>query len=161
MVFSDSNDSASQAEIQRKIRHQLTRMLAKREHSQKECLDKLSQKGFEEHDIWDVLSQFVAKDIQSDARFTFHFIRNAIYKGQGWFRIKQSLQAHTLDTACINDALQELTPNWFDLAYAAKEKRFGREVETDFQAKQKQMRFLQYRGFSLEEIDHAVHHRCE
>jgi regulatory protein len=146
----------SAAETQRAIRYQLTHMLSRREHSQKECVDKLLQKGFEETQVWDVLSQFVAKQIQSDARFTFHHIRHAMNKGQGWMRIQQSLQVHGLSNHLIEEALAELQPDWFALAHSVKVKRFGPSIEQDFALKQKQMRFLQYRGFRHEEIDHAV-----
>jgi regulatory protein len=150
--------SEADAETQRAIRYQLTHMLSRREHSQQECVDKLLQKGFDETVIWDVLSQFVAKQIQSDARFAYHHIRHAMHKGQGWMRIQQSLQAHRLASHLIEEALTELQPDWYTLAHQVKVKRFGESIEQDFALKQKQMRFLQYRGFRHEEIDHAVNY---
>ncbi|MBE1286994.1 MAG: regulatory protein RecX [Alteromonadaceae bacterium] len=141
-----------------KIRHQITHMLSRREHSQKECVDKLLQKGFAEDEIWNVLSQFVAKDLQSDARFVYHFIRHSMHKGQGWFRIKQGIKAHHIEPSMVDEALAELEPDWFELAYQVKVKRFGEAIAQDSKEQQKQMRFLQYRGFSMEEIQHATHY---
>ncbi len=139
-----------------KIRHHITHMLSRREHSQKECLDKLLLKGFAEDEIWEVLNQFVVKDIQSDARFVYHFIRHSMQKGQGWFRIKQGLKVHNIEPFLVDEALAELEPDWFEIAYQVKLKRFGEVLAVDIKDKQKQMRFLQYRGFSMEEIEHAI-----
>ena len=139
-----------------KIRHHITHMLSRREHSQKECVDKLLLKGYGEDEIWEVLSQFTAKGIQSDARFVYHFIRHSMQKGQGWFRIKQGIKAHNIESFMVDEALAELEPDWYELAYQVKVKRFGESTAENIQDKQKQMRFLQYRGFNMEEIEHAT-----
>jgi regulatory protein len=141
---------------QRIIRHKITRLLAKREHSYAELLQKLEVLALPEHDVTHVLQQFVAKDIQSDARFTFHFVRNCMAKGQGLSRIKQALYPHQIDESMLNEALAELQPDWFALAYQVKCKKYAVYPETDWTLKQKQMRFLQYRGFNQEQISHAV-----
>lgn len=141
---------------QRIIRHKVTRLLAKREHSYAELLQKLEVLALPERDVIHVLQQFVAKDIQSDARFTFHFVRNCMAKGQGLSRIKQALYSHNISENMLSDALDELQPDWFELAYQVKCKKFAAYPETDWTVKQKQMRFLQYRGFNQEQISHAV-----
>jgi regulatory protein len=125
----------------RVIRHKITRLLAKREHSVAEIQQKLGQQGLNSDHVDDVLAKFIAKDIQSDYRFTFHFVRNCMAKGQGLARIKQALQ-----------------PDWYELAYEVKCKKYSTARETDWTLKQKQMRFLQYRGFSQDEINFALSH---
>lgn len=141
---------------QRIIRHKVTRLLAKREHSYAELVQKLQVLDLPSEDIMAVLQQFVDKDIQSDDRFTYHFVRNCIAKGQGLSRIKQALFAHEISENMLGDALQEIEPDWFELAYRVKCKKYAIEPETDWMLKQKQMRFLQYRGFNQEQISHAV-----
>ena len=146
----------SAEETARQIRHALTHLLSRREYSQHECMEKLTSKGWPAESVADVLAQFVSSGIQSDARFVFHFIRHAINKGQGWYRIRQSLSAHNIASPLVTDALTEIAPDWFALAHHVKIKRFGEDVATEPALKQKQMRFLQYRGFSHEEIRYAV-----
>ncbi|MET1219656.1 MAG: regulatory protein RecX [Glaciecola sp.] len=147
-------------ETKQQLRHKITRLLARREHSYAELVQKLSnpvnRDDFPNELILEVLQQFVDKDIQSDARFTYHFIRNGLAKGQGWQRIKQAASPHNLDNSLLQATVEELDIDWFEHALAVKIKKFGEEVEQDFTKRQKQMRFLQYRGFSHDEIAFAV-----
>jgi regulatory protein len=143
-------------ETYKQLRHKITRLLSKREHSFAEISQKLSQQEFSTSDIHTVLDKFVENGIQSDARFTFHFVRNCWMKGQGLSRVKQALKAHNIDSSLLHQALDELDIDWYSKAYEVKCKKFGEEVETDWSKKQKQMRFLQYRGFSQDQISFAI-----
>lgn len=143
-------------EIYKQLRHKITRFLSKREHSVAELVQKLSLQEFAEPDIHHVLDKFVQNGIQSDTRFTFHFVRNCMMKGQGLSRVKQALKAHDIDSAMLHQALEELDVDWYAKAYEVKCKKFGDEVEKDWSKKQKQMRFLQYRGFSQDQISFAI-----
>lgn len=153
----DADDAAvAKKETYKQLRHKITRLLSKREHSVAEIVQKLSQQEFIVSDIHAVLDKFVENGIQSDARFTFHFVRNCTMKGQGLSRVKQALKVHNIDSSMLHEALDELEIDWYSNAYAVKCKKFGEEVETDWQKKQKQMRFLQYRGFSQDQISFAI-----
>ena len=153
----DADDAAvAKKETYKQLRHKITRLLSKREHSVAEIIQKLSQQEFSTSDIHTVLGKFVENRIQSDARFTFHFVRNCVMKGQGLSRVKQALKVHNIDSSMLHEALDELEIDWYSRAYEVKCKKFGEEVETDWQKKQKQMRFLQYRGFSQDQISFAI-----
>lgn len=153
----DADDIAvAKKETYKQLRHKITRLLSKREHSVAEIIQKLSQQEFSTSDIHTVLDKFVENGIQSDARFTFHFVRNCMMKGQGLSRVKQALKVHNIDSSMLHEALDELEIDWYSRAYEVKCKKFGEEVETDWQKKQKQMRFLQYRGFSQDQISFAI-----
>ena len=45
--------------------------------------------------------------------------------------------------------------NWNDCALDARIKKFGSTLPEDFKAKAKQMKFLEYRGFTTEQINSA------
>jgi regulatory protein len=45
--------------------------------------------------------------------------------------------------------------DWFESSKAVRVKRFGDPLPADWTDKQKQMRFLQYRGFTQEQIKYA------
>ncbi len=140
----------------RAIRQQLTGYLARREHSRWELLRKLSEQGHDSNDAQAVLQRFVDNGIQSDARFAETFIRSKASKGQGPVRVLQELKRHQLDQQLIQTAMQEADIDWFELAKTVANKRFGGANQGDFKARQKQQRFLQYRGFDFEQIRYAL-----
>ena len=143
-------------DAEKDIRHAITHYLSRREHGYHELIQKLSQKGFTSNDIVPILDKFKDADIQSDVRFADMHIRNGANKGQGMTRIKETLRQLRVDDASLNLALQDVDIDWFSLAQRARLKRFGELLPSDTRQKSKQQRFLLYRGFSFEQIDHAL-----
>ncbi|WP_420935318.1 regulatory protein RecX [Alteromonas sp. A081] len=134
----------------------ITRMLARREHSYSEIVRKLAQKGIENDTFLPVLDAFREADIQSDHRFAQSRARALYLKGKGPRVIKLDLQQYGVNDGDVREAFEQLEADWFESAKAAKVKKFGALFETDFTLRQKQKRFLQYRGFYQEHIDYAV-----
>jgi regulatory protein len=66
--------------------------LARREHSQEELRLKLSQRGFSERLINEVIGELRDENLQSDARFAEVFTRSRVAKGYGVYRIRQELR---------------------------------------------------------------------
>lgn len=131
-------------------------MLARREHAFEEVLRKLAQKGFTGELALDIVEEFRQAGIQSDARFAEMKVRAAASKGQGPARIMGECQQLGIDESLISEAMAENDIDWFALAKSVKEKKYGTEPEHDFKQKQKQMRFLQYRGFEQSHIMYAI-----
>lgn len=75
-------------------------------------------------------------------------------KGKGLQRIKQALKAKELDEELITEELKEV--DWSEQAYQLKVKKFGIDIAKDPRIKAKQIRFLQYRGFSMDAIMKAI-----
>lgn len=71
-------------------------------------------------------------------------------KGEAHQRIRQQLKKHQIDAELASDGLAEV--DWFAEALATKVKKYGAEVATDPKLKAKQIRFLQYRGYSMDVI---------
>lgn len=143
-------------DIRKVIRHTLTQLLSRREHGYDELIQKLKQKGFVEDQFIDVLDKFRDADIQSDERFAEMHVRNGIAKGQGLQRIKETLRQLRVTDVNYQAICHELDIDWFALAVKVRIKRFGTETPADSKDKAKQQRFLQYRGFSFEQIEHAL-----
>nr|WP_168710941.1 regulatory protein RecX [Ningiella ruwaisensis] len=140
-------------DTQRKaIRHAITRMLSRREHSQFEILQKLKQKGYEARLSQSVLQQFINNKIQSDERYVESFVKSAYQRGKGPAFIKQSLEQQDIVSLNLESFLYSEEFNWFELAENVRIKRFGPEVPQNWDEQQKQKRFLQYRGFLSEHI---------
>ncbi len=138
------------------IKHAITRLLARREHSKSELLKKLSAKGFDPDECCKWIDKFNQHDIQSEHRFIETFIRNKVSKGLGEARIRNELREHKLDSQLVNQVFKDMEIDWFELAKNVFEKRFAGKVSQDFKDKQKQQRFMYYRGFDHEQINYAL-----
>jgi len=125
-------------------------MLARREHSQFELRQKLAELGAENPVIDTLLHEFSTENWQNDQRFTEVFIRYSARKGQGALNIRQELKQRGItDKEMVEELLAE--HDWFDLAQQTRSKKFGEELPTERKEQARQLRFLQYRGFSSEQ----------
>ena len=141
------------------IRHKAIELLARREHSYFELSRKLMARYAEESLIDQLLCDLQQEGLLSDSRFAECFVRSRYNKGHGPYRIRMELQERRVDEAIINDYLRSDEWDWFDLAIKVRRKRFGDEPEMDVKQRAKQQRFLQYRGFSTEQINAAMRHQ--
>lgn len=137
------------------IRHKLTRLLSRREHSQTELRKKLSDLEISADIVDETIQKFAEKDIQSDLRFAEAVVRGAYYRGKGPIFIERELHNHNIDFALVRALVNDEDFDWFESSKAVRVKRFGEDLPDDWTAKQKQMRFLQYRGFAQEQIKYA------
>ena len=131
-------------------------LLARREHSQQELHRKLLNKGFEADDINSVLSVLSTQGLQSDERFVEAFINSRLQRGMGPVKIDVELQQRGVAEALVKDYLDDRDPQWTQSAIEVRHKRFGPSQPHDFKERARQMRFLQYRGFTLPQIQRAV-----
>ena len=132
------------------LRSRALAMLARREHSQFELREKLTELGGESSIIDTILHEFSTQNWQNDRRFTEVFIRYSARKGQGALNIRQELKQRGItDKEMVEDLLAE--HDWFDLAQQTRSKKFGEELPTERKEQARQLRFLQYRGFSSEQ----------
>ena len=133
----------------------ITRLLVTREHSRHELLNKLLSRGLDANTCLEQIEHFNSQGLQSDLRFTQALVRSRVRKGQGEQRIRAELNEHRITNELIESALQEADIDWFELARRTMEKKFGDEAAESWQEIQKRSRFLQYRGFNLDQIKYA------
>lgn len=138
-----------------KTYHDAVRFLARREHSAKELVDKLTAKGYSLSDIHEAIARLQKENLQSDDRFVEMLIRSRISQGKGPCRITQELQEHNIPLDYIKSMIEQEKTCWFTLASQVRAQRFGNALPDNFPEKAKQMRFLQYRGFEMEQIQRA------
>lgn len=132
------------------------RLLATREHSQHELRRKLSQKGHAVEDIELAIERLIGQKLQSDERFVESFVNSHRERGKGPKRIRLELQQHQLSAELINMYLDDRDDIWKEFASQVKHKKFGDELAEDYQQHMKQARFLEYRGFTHEQISAAL-----
>jgi regulatory protein len=139
------------AETMSRINYAAMSLLAMREHSIKELQQKLLRK-FEDLELIDLaIDNLKDRDLQSDTRFAYAYIQMKIRQGKGPVRIGYDLREKGVDQSLIETAISEHDDEWCALAKEIKLRKFGSGVLSN-QERAKQMRFLQYRGFTLDQI---------
>jgi regulatory protein len=134
-------------------------LLARREHSRLELERKLIARAFDQALIGSVLDELEQDGLLSAERFTQSFVESRYSRGQGPHRIEKELTERGIESAgCY---LDDPRFDWAVLAKETRIRRFGRALPADFKDKARQMRFLEYRGFSLDQIKYAVGFRDE
>lgn len=126
--------------------------LAQREHSRLELHHKLIKKGFDSTVIATVLTQLQTDNLLSDERFVENYLRVRISKGYGPLRIEQELRERGIANTLLSQALNYHDPQWITRARQAWQKRFGQNLSPEWREQAKQIRFLQYRGFTSTQI---------
>ncbi len=170
--FSPSNSDVNTEISPATLRYSAMSLLARREHSRFELKQKLSQRfigcqrGSDEeggHDagqvdlaqlIDTVIQQLADEALQCDARFTEAFIAMRVRKGQGPIRIGKELEQRRVNDGLIEAGLEDYSEQWIALARKVHAKKYPRcqPSKVSPKDKAKQIRFLQYRGFSGDQI---------
>jgi len=127
-------------------------LLARREHSEQELARKLSTRGYAADVIEATLAGLVADHLLSNARFAEAFVNSRIQRGSGPQKIRAELRERGIPDELIDHSLAAHADSWLELAREVREKRFGRVQLLDFRERSRQMRFLQQRGFSADQI---------
>ena len=131
-------------------------LLARREHSRRELTRKLGTRGFPDDVIAPVLDELERSGSLADARFTDSFVRSRVGKGQGPQRIRAELAQRGIADTEADEALRSSDVDWRETIRAVRRKKFGAELPRDYAERARQARFLQYRGFSNEQIRAAL-----
>ena len=130
-------------------------LLARREHSFKELIQKLSNR-FEEEDIRPALEKLRDENLQSDQRYLEAYIRFRKNKGFGPLKIEAELYPKGLDSEQIRACLYAEENDWAELCQQALVKRFTVFDKSNMKERAKCERFLMQRGFSHELIRAAI-----
>ncbi|MEO8467864.1 MAG: regulatory protein RecX [Gammaproteobacteria bacterium] len=131
-------------------------LLARREHSRLELERKLARRGFPKDVIAPALDALEHSGVLVATRFTESFIRSRIAKGQGPTRIRAELAERGVAGEQTVQLLRGGDVDWLATARAVRRKRFGDEPPRDFRERAKQARFLQYRGFTSDQVRAAL-----
>lgn len=130
-------------------------LLARREHSQKELRQKLARRDFPAELLDAVLEEVKSQGWQSDERFAEDYLNSRRRDLYGPERIRLELNERGVSDTIINNLINDNDDGWFDMAAQLKKKKFGDNAPENFEEKAKQMKFLQYRGFTIEQINQA------
>ncbi|MDX6021334.1 recombination regulator RecX [Scandinavium sp. V105_16] len=138
------------------------RILAMRDHSEKELRRKLvapvlTKNGPEPidappEDVDKVVAWCQESHYLDDARFTRQFIASRSRKGYGPARIRQELNQKGIGRTDIDQAMYDCDIDWMALARDQALRKYGEPLPTAFAEKVKVQRFLLNRGYLMEDI---------
>lgn len=132
------------------------RLLSRREHSAFEIRDKLSKRDFDEAEIEQAISELQQGGWLSDERFAEAYIRMRQQKGFGPIRISIELNERGVKESIIETYLYADDEIWQQILERQYLKKYKDKPIEDYNDKAKRIRFLQYRGFTLDVIYRVV-----
>lgn len=131
-------------------------LLSRREHSEVELRQKLNSREYLAQDIESAIEILLDKNYLSDTRFAQSTCRHRVNRGYGWRYIANELKQKGVCSTIIQQLQKNCEIDWYLQAELAYNKRFGESRVEAPQMNQKEqakrIRFLQYRGFSSDEI---------
>jgi regulatory protein len=129
--------------------------LARREHGVHELGAKLQAKGYAAQAVEAALVRLVADNLLSDVRFAEAFVHSRYQRGAGPQKIRAELRARGIDAGLIDASIEVYNERWQTLVSEVRERKYGAAAPADFRERSRQMRFLQQRGFTAEQIARA------
>ena len=144
--MSEHQDAANL--ISAAIKESCLRLLARREHSQKELLNKLLVKGFNKDEVLAVIEELALQGWQSDLRYAESYARHRIQKGYGPISVAYELRKNGIDAVNFDDIVQKTVGSWMELLEQIYTKKYGHHSLLDRNEWAKRSRFLMQRGFS-------------
>lgn len=157
-------ESTSRRSPYSRLLDKATRILAMRDHSEQELRRKLSaqptfpgkpkteEDPFTPEDIEKVIAWCYEHRWLDDAQFASRFIASRSRKGYGPQRIRQELQGKGIARDLSEAAMENCEIDWQEMARDIAERKFGEQLPTEWKERAKVQRYLQYRGFYMEDI---------
>jgi regulatory protein len=132
------------------------RWLARREHSRAELEAKLVDKGCEAGLARQITAQLSAERLVSDARFAESLVRVRRSRGYGPVRIQKELEQKGIEGGAIDAVLDARSREWTQEIERVRRKKFGAGLPHSYAERARQAKFLQYRGFTFDQIQQVL-----
>ena len=132
------------------LRQRALRLLARREHSRHELIQKLTPHETVPGELAQVLDEFAAKGLIDEDRVVDMLLHRHAPRS-GHMRLRQTLSQKGLTEDRIEAALANLTVSEFDRARALWQRRYGRVAQTPNE-QARQARYLAGRGFAADVV---------
>jgi len=126
--------------------------LARREHSRRELLTKLAGKGCDTVLATAVVQQLEVERLVSDDRFMESLITARRRRGYGPLKIQKELQEKGVAPEVIDLGRMVSGEEWLEDIRRVQRKKFGGKIPKSHPERARQARFLQYRGFTYDQI---------
>jgi regulatory protein len=125
--------------------------LARRDYSTEDLRRKLLDKGYDVSVASPLIDALSAEKLLDDRRYMENFVAYHAARGQGPLRVRMELRRHGLQGPVV-EAYLDTYPEWLVQLRKARQKKFGGVLPTLYADRQRQARFLGYRGFTGAQI---------
>lgn len=131
-------------------------LLAKRDYASGELTRVLNKLTEDREGIDKALSRLVECGYLDDHRLITHLIDKHVRKKHGPTRINQEIRQKGFSRELVEQVLENVDVDWYAMARELKVSKFGDEMPSEAKEKNKQIRYLQYKGFSMDMIFEAL-----
>ncbi|MGL4733642.1 MAG: regulatory protein RecX [Enterovibrio sp.] len=133
------------------------RLLAMRDHSEKELRQKLHKKQYAEADIADALNFCKKNGWIQEQQVAENFLQQCVLKGYGWLRICSQAKLRGINANRLVVAVKNGEYDWDELAFAELKRcmRGAPLFPLSMKERQKWQNYLLRRGFSYAQIEKA------
>ncbi len=132
------------------------RLLNRRDYFSAELGARLTERGASRAEAGEVVAALVAERLVDDARSAERFVAAHADRGQGPLRIAMELAGRGVAAELIESAVASGDAAWQSRCAQVRRRRFGDVVPGEWKERARQARFLQYRGFSAEQVRAAL-----
>jgi regulatory protein len=141
------------------IRAKALELLARREHSRLELLQKLFQRGYPPDRIDAALDQLAAERLLDEGRYAELYACARADKGYGPLRIARELRERGVPDDLVAATLAMLEEDWLAKLRELHRKRFKSLMPADATGRMQQTRVFRQHGFTLDQIKHLFEDR--
>jgi regulatory protein len=125
--------------------------LARRDRASEDLRRKLLDKGYDPVVAGAVIARLLTEKLIDDRRYVENFIGFHAARGHGPLRVRADLRKMGLPDELVDDGV-EAYGDWAERLLEARQKKFGAALPTHTADRQRQARFLGYRGFTGAQI---------
>ncbi|BAU48015.1 RecX family transcriptional regulator [Sulfurifustis variabilis] len=101
-------------------------------------------------------ARLAEEGLLSDERFAEILVRSRRERGHGPLRIAKELEEKGLTQDAIERWVDPRSRDWVAQASRVRRRKFGARPPKDYAERARQARFLQYRGFTFDQIKRAL-----
>ena len=130
--------------------------LSKRDYSIADFSKKLDKVCLIQEMKDDLIVRLIENDWLSEKRYVAAFVRSKISTGLGAFRIINDLKQHGIKDSDAKACIEEQSVDWFEQAKATYKRKYGETTIEEYKERAKRFRYMQYRGFSVDQINYAM-----
>jgi regulatory protein len=131
-------------------------LLARRDFGARELKGRLADAGYDRTAADAAVTDLQEERLVDDARYVESAVAGRVARGQGPVRIALELKRVGIAAALVDEAVDAKSPEWSQRATELRRRRFGREIPKDPKERTRQVRFLLYRGFSMDHVRAAL-----
>jgi regulatory protein len=140
----------------KEARNRALSWLARREYGYAELIGKLVQRGCDEEIASQIVAALASEGLVSDERFIEALLHVRRVRGYGPLYIRRELEEKGIDRSMIERWLDVGSRDWVEDVRRVNKKKYGGKLPASLAERAKQTRFLQYRGFTHEQIRQAL-----